>query len=214
MVRGLLTAALPVLAAAALAACASTMSRADCEVADWPALGFADGRSGAPAKVSDARLNACAGEGFSVDRAAFAAARQQGLAAYCTGAGGFDAGRLGLDYAGVCPAAAEADFLSGYEAGEKLHILVKAEEDALKSRKAALEALDRHAFLLKAIDKRAASSNIGNEDREAARQEAASRRRDIARLEQNLPKFEAAIEAARMARETYETELRAAGRIF
>lgn len=214
MLKGQLPRALPILTATALAACASSMSRADCETADWPALGFADGRSGVPAKVSDARLNACASEGFSVDRAAFGAARLEGLAAYCTPAGGFDAGRLGQDYAGVCPAAAEPDFLSGYEAGEKLHILVSAEEEAVKSYKTALEALDRHAFLLKAIDKRAASSNIGNEDREAARQEAASRRRDIARLEQNLPKIEAAIGSSRAAREAYEAELRAAGRIF
>jgi hypothetical protein len=194
--------------------CAGGMTRADCAAADWVALGFADGREGAPPKVSENRINACAGEGFAVDRAAFAKARQQGLAAYCTIAGGFDAGRLGQEYNKVCAPSDEPAFLAGYEDGEKLHTLVLAEREAERAHKAALDALDQHAFLLKAVDKRAASSTISNEDRESARQEAAYRRRDMARLEQNLPKMEAAVAKARAEREAFEQTLRALGRIF
>jgi hypothetical protein len=190
------------------------MTRADCEAADWAALGFAGGREGASAKDSEKRLNACVSDGFTVDRAAFAAARQEGLAAYCTSAGGFDAGRLGQDYNEVCAPGQEAEFLAGYEDGEKLHALVLAEQAAVRSHKAALDALDQHSFLLKAVDKRALSSTISNEDRESARQEAAYRRRDMARLEQNLPKMEAAIAKARAEREAFEQTLRALGRIF
>lgn len=197
-----------------LAACAGGMTRADCEGADWAALGFADGREGVPQKVAEKRLNDCAGDGFAVDRTAFAAARGEGLAAYCTAAGGFDAGRLGQDYHEVCAPAQETEFLAGYEDGGKLRELVLAERDAERARKAALDALDQHAFLLKAVDRRAASSTIDNEDRESARQEAAFRRRDIARLEQNLPKLEAAIAKARAEREAFEETLRASGRIF
>lgn len=211
MVRGLSTAAL---LAVALTACAGGMTHADCEAADWAALGFAGGREGAPLRDSEKRLNACASEGFAVDRAAFAAARQDGLAAYCTSAGGFDAGRLGQDYREVCAPSQEADFLAGYEDGEKLHALILAEREAERAHKAALDALDQHAFLLRAVDKRAASSTISNEDRESARQEAAYRRRDIDRLEQNLPKMDAAIAKARAEREAFEATLRASGRIF
>lgn len=210
MVRGLSAAALAILAAG----CAGGMTRADCESADWSALGFADGRSGAPEKRAESRLNDCAGSGYAVDRAAYAASRAEGLAAYCTAAGGFDAGRLGQDYFEVCPASSETDFLSAYEQGAKLHALMLAEGEAVRARKAALDALDQHAFLLKADEKRAASSTISNEGREGARQEAASRRRDIARLEQSLPKLEAAIAAARADREAFEAILRASGRIF
>ncbi len=197
-----------------VAGCAGGMTREDCEAADWAVLGFADGREGAPPKVSESRLNACAGEGFAVDRSAFAAARAEGLAAYCTSAGGFDAGRLGQEYHEVCPSAQEPEFLAGYEVGDKLHTLILAEQEAVRTHKAALDSLDQHAFLLKAIDKRAASSTISNEDRESARQEAAYRRRDIDRLEQNLPKMEAAISKARSEREQFEATLRASGRIF
>lgn len=210
MIRGLSIIAL----AACVAGCAGGMTRADCEAADWAALGFAGGRAGEPAKAADKRLESCARDGFAVDRAAYAAARTEGLAAYCTAAGGFDAGRLGGDYADVCPPTAELDFLIGYEDGAQLHALIGAEQDAERTHKAAIDALDQHAFLLKAVDKRAASSTISNEDRESARQEAAYRRRDIARLEQNLPKYKAAIEKARAAREAFEAVLRASGRIF
>ncbi|HBK90051.1 MAG TPA: hypothetical protein DDZ68_00120 [Parvularcula sp.] len=210
MIRGLIALA----AAAAVAGCAGGMKRANCAAADWAALGFADGREGAPLKVSENRLSACAAQGFAVDRTAFAAARREGLAAYCTPAGGFDAGRLGQDYNKVCAPEAEPAFLAGYADGERLYALLRAEQEAERARKAALDALDQHSFLLKAVDKRAMSSTISNEDREGARQEAAYRRRDIARLEQNLPKLEAAIAAARADREAFEAALRASGRIF
>jgi hypothetical protein len=210
MVRGLRAAALATL----LAGCAGGMTRADCESADWSALGFADGRSGARPKVAEERLNDCAGIGYLVDHAAYAAGRSEGLKAYCTAPGGFDAGRLGQEYFGVCPAPAEEVFLEAFDDGAKLYTLILAEREADRARKAAIDALDQHAFLLKAVEKRAASSTISNEGRESARQEAASRRRDIARLEQNLPKLEAAVAKARAEREAYEALLRASGRIF
>lgn len=210
MVRGLSAAAL----AALLTACAGGMSQADCQSTDWAALGFADGRNGSPPKVAEKRLNRCAGDGHAVDRAAYAAGRMEGLKSYCTAAGGFDAGRLGQDYFEVCPAAAEADFLPAFQEGARLHALVDAEREADRAYKAAISALDQHAFHLKAIEKRALSTTISNEGRESARQEAASRRRDIARLEGNLPKLEAATAAARAEREAYEAVLRASGRIF
>lgn len=210
MVRGLWAAALTAL----VTGCAGGMTQADCQSADWSALGFADGRSGSPAKFAEKRLSACAGDGYAVDRAAYAAGRVDGLKSYCTAAGGFDAGRLGQEYFDVCAPPIETEFLAAYEDGARLHAFVLAEREADRALKAAIGALDQHAFHLKAIDKRALSTTISNEGRESARQEAASRRRDIARLEANLPKLEAAIAAARGEREAYEAVLRASGRIF
>lgn len=210
MVRGLSAAAL----AALLAGCAGGMTKADCQSADWSALGFADGRSGADSKSAEKRLSECARGGYGVDRAAYAAGRAEGLKAYCTAAGGFDAGRLGEDYAGVCPAPAEAAFLPAYEEGARLFALIRAEREADRAYKAAVDALDQHAFHLKGIEKRALSQTISNEGRENARQEAASRRRDIARIEQNLPKLDSAAAQARADRAAFEAELRASGRIF
>ncbi len=210
MVRGLIAAALMAL----LSGCAGGMTAADCQSADWSAIGFSDGRSGASQKLSDKRLDDCAADGFAVDRAAYAAGRSEGLKAYCTAAGGFDAGRLGQDYFEVCPASAEVEFLAAYEEGAKLHALIRAEREADRAHKAAVDGLDQNAFHLKAVERRAASPTISNEGREIARQEAASLQRDLARLEQNLPKLEAALKKARAEREAYETLLRASGRIF
>lgn len=210
MIRGLSSAAL----AGFLSGCAGGMTQADCQSADWSALGFADGRSGASARLADKRLNDCAGSGYAIDRASYAAGRSEGLKAYCTAAGGFDAGRLGQEYFEVCPASAEAEFLTAFGEGAKLHALIRAERDADRALKAAIDGIDQNAFHLKAIERRAVSSTISNEGRETARQEAASLRRDLARLEQSVPKLEAAIAGARAEREAYETLLRASGRIF
>jgi hypothetical protein len=210
MARGLIAAAL----AALLTGCAGGMTKADCQSADWSALGFADGRSGASAKLAEKRLNDCAGGGHAVDRAAYAAGRSAGLKAYCTAAGGFDAGRLGQEYLDVCSAPDEEEFLAAFEEGAKLHALIRAENEANRALKAAVDGIDQNSFLLKSVERRAASSTISYEGRETARQEAASLRRELARLEQNLPKLEAAIATARAEREAYETSLRASGRIF
>ncbi len=210
-----MTRGLSVLALAALVSgCAGGMTTADCEAADWAALGFADGRSGARPKLAEGRLGDCTSKGYAVDRAAYAAARTEGLSAYCTGAGGFDAGRLGAEYFDVCPASAEPGFLAGYTEGAQLYVLIAAEQAAGREQRAAVEALDQHRFLLRAVDKRASSSTINNEDRENARQEAAFRRREIVRLEQDLPKLGEAIAKARATRTAHEEALRASGRLF
>lgn len=197
-----------------LAGCAGGVSVADCQSADWSVIGFSDGRAGVRPKLAEQRLGACAARGYAVDRAAYSVARNEGLAAYCTSAGGFDAGRLGGEYFDVCPAAAEPEFLAGFDQGAELYKLILAEQTAERERRAATDALDQHRFLLKAVDKRAGSSTISNEGRESARQEAAFRRREIARLEQNLPKIDEAIAKARATRAAHEDALRASGRLF
>lgn len=210
MVRGLIAALLTAL----VSGCAGGMTRADCESADWSAIGFADGRKGVSARSAEKHLMDCSGGGYAVDRAAYAEGRSEGLKAYCTTAGGFDAGRLGQEYFNVCPPAEEKSFLAAFEDGARLHALILAERDADRALKAAVDGLDQSAFHLKSIEKRAASPTISYEGRESARQEAASLRRDLARLEQTLPRLEAAFAKARADREAYEALLRASGRIF
>ncbi|MET3664217.1 DUF2799 domain-containing protein [Caulobacter sp. 1776] len=118
--RSLLVGVLVVVAAVVTSSCA-TMSKEDCQVADWRAVGDRDGGRGAPASKIDAYGKACAKAGVTPDASLYEQGRDQGLTRYCTEANGFWEGRQGRTYANVCPASAEAEFLPAFADGERVY---------------------------------------------------------------------------------------------
>lgn len=197
----------PPIVAALIAGCAGGMTKTECANADWAALGLADGRAGARPKLSEQRREACASEGFSIDLAAYEAARAEGLKTYCTPKGGFDAGKEGAEYFDACAGETEMRFLESFALGEKLHALTEAKEKAVSDYEAAVADLDQHHYLLRVSEKRYLKPSISNEDREQERQDAEFRRREIARIEGKLPQMLDEIEAAKTALEAYRIEL-------
>ena len=199
--------AAPVVFAVMLAGCAGGMSTSECASADWSALGLADGRSGAAPKLVEQRREACAAGGHEADLAAYDAARAEGLAAYCTSKGGFEAGKAGGEYFGVCPKEAEIEFLESFALGGELRELTAATEKAVEDYEKAVAELDQHIYLLRVAEKRYVKPSITNEDRELERQDAEFRRREIARIESRLPGMLDQIEVTRKAVQTYRIEL-------
>lgn len=195
---------------ALLAGCAGGMTTAECAGADWSALGFEDGRAGAAAEIFDKRREDCAGAG-PVDADAYELARIAGLKTYCTAEGGFAAGRKGDEYDDVCPAEAENVFVASFAQGRKLFELTAEKDGAVTVYEAAIADLDQHRYLLKVSEKRALKPSITNEDREMERQDAAWRKREIARLENKIPQMLKAIETAGAALDAYRDELKSAG---
>jgi hypothetical protein len=118
--RLLITAAAAAGAALALGSCA-TMSAEQCMAGDWSGQGYVDGQSGLTMSRLDEHAEACAKHGISPDAASYAAGRRQGLVHYCTPPKGFEAGRTGSAYAGVCPSDLEADFIPAYRDGQIVH---------------------------------------------------------------------------------------------
>lgn len=204
------SAAAPIVAAL-LAGCAGGMTTAECASADWAAIGLEDGRSGARPKLFDQRREACEDAGASVDMAAYTAARNEGLKTYCTAKGGFDAGKTGADYSGLCRGDDEIQFLESFALGGKLQALTEAKDKAAKDYDAAIADLDQHNYLLRVSEKRNSKSSMSNEDREQERQDADFRRREIARIENRLPQMLDEIENARSALEAYRIELLSMG---
>jgi len=194
-----------------LAGCAGGMTRAQCEGADWEALGFADGAAGARPKMFEERAKDCAGAGSGADALAYETGRARGLGSYCSRQGGFAAGRAGREYEGVCAADAAPVFLEAFELGARLGELARNKEKAVSDYESAMTALDQHRYFLRVAERRYAKASISNEDREKERLEAEYRRREIARLEGNMPKFLDEIDAARKALDAYRTELAAMG---
>ncbi len=105
-----------------LGAC-STMSREECLVSDWQAVGFEDGARGNSADRIGQHRKACADYGVTPDLAAYRRGRDEGLQHYCTPQNGFNLGSSGGTYAGVCPEAMASEFSTAYGEGRRLHDL-------------------------------------------------------------------------------------------
>ncbi len=104
----------------------ATLSKDECQNADWRMIGYEDGAKGREASKLGQHREACADHGITPDMSAYLTGRDQGLEQYCTGQRGFNEGRDGESYEGVCPANLEDGFLYGYEAGRLLYLARKA----------------------------------------------------------------------------------------
>lgn len=106
---------------ATLPAGCATMSQDECLSGDWARVGYLDGADGDPPSRIEDHAQACAAYGVRPDVAAYMAARERGLVAYCTPPRGFREGRTGREYFGVCPPPLAGGFLAGYEDGLRVH---------------------------------------------------------------------------------------------
>lgn len=113
---------LAALAALVLSGCAS-MSAEECMTADWRTIGFEDGAKGLPAASIARHRKACAKAGVTADQRAYEAGRQDGLVEFCRPTQGYEYGRRGGHYQGVCPADLEDAFLQAYEDGRHYYEL-------------------------------------------------------------------------------------------
>ena len=95
----------------------AVMSESQCKNADWYLVGEQDGRAGeTPARLSK-YYETCAEYGITPDRDKYTAGYEQGLTFYCTAQNGYQQGRGGRQYQGVCPQRAQINFMIGYELG-------------------------------------------------------------------------------------------------
>lgn len=107
------------------------IGRDECQVADWRMVGLEDGAQGAPPDAIGRYRKACAEHGVVPDLNAYMDGRREGLQSYCTAGNGFNVGSQGYEYAGVCPANVEHEFLDAYSSGHKLYELETAAATAL-----------------------------------------------------------------------------------
>lgn len=132
-----------ILATIGLAGCAG-MSEQACLVTDWRSVGFEDGVAGRCAGSIGSYRNACGKHGISPDLAEYRAGHEEGVEVYCRAGNGFEVGRRGSRYAGVCPADLEPGFLAAYSDGRQLYeyeAAVRAIENQIAARHRRLEEL-------------------------------------------------------------------------
>jgi hypothetical protein len=182
-------------AALAMGSCA-TMSEEQCLAGDWSGQGYADGQSGLTMSRLDEHAEACAKHGVTPDAAAYAAGRRQGLVQYCTPWKGFEVGRTGSGYAGVCPSELEADFMPAYHDGQIVHEVEQALANArgrVDSLGARLEELDDK---ITAKQAEARADGLTDEQRDQIRNRIAEIRRERADTERDWRRAQDAIDDA------------------
>ncbi|MEM9170529.1 MAG: DUF2799 domain-containing protein [Pseudomonadota bacterium] len=176
--------------------CASVMTEEECAVADWGALGEIDGANGEIAERFDERASRCREFGFGVDADSYFAGRTAGLETYCLPETGFAEALDGRAYQGVCPPEAEPAFLEEYALGEELRIRQLAYDEAVADYERALEELRDNRYELRRARSRYEENVLSDEERAELRDNIRLYRREIERLEDDLPLLEVDIERA------------------
>lgn len=87
--------------AALLPACAS-ISEDECAAGNWDDLGYRDGLSGVSRGQIAEYSTKCSEYGFDTDSRSYERGYERGLSLYCIPEKGFDKGRSGSSYNGVC----------------------------------------------------------------------------------------------------------------
>lgn len=132
-----------VVAVVTLPGCA-TMSEQACLATDWHSAGFEDGVAGRSVGSIGRYREACADYGIAPDLAEYRAGYAEGVEVFCRPTNGFEVGRRGYRYQGVCPANLEGDFLAAYNDGHQLYELesnLRAVDNQIAARHKRLENL-------------------------------------------------------------------------
>lgn len=100
-----------------LAGSCATLSEDQCQTGDWAGIGYSDGANGHGTGRFGDHAKACEQFGVVPDQAVYMTGRARGLTVYCQPGRGFQVGRSGNSYGGVCPTSLEGPFLGGYSDG-------------------------------------------------------------------------------------------------
>ena len=175
--------------ASLLCGCAA-MSESECVTADWHEVGQRDGRDGRVMTHLEKYYDACAQFGIYPDDKAYREGREQGLAVYCTEDSGYQEGRIGQGYRGVCPVGLEPYFLDGYNVGISVRQALQSVhrvDHGIHSRREEIRSLNAEIDELESPDDDADTSK--EQDRSAA-DKLKDMYRELGRLEAELERLQ------------------------
>ena len=129
------------LAVFGLSACAN-MNQAQCETANWQAIGYEDGVSGVRDSQFSQHRQECAAHGVTANIDDYLKGHNEGSQQYCTHSNGFFLGIKGKNYNRNCPEELVPLFLSGLNDGKQIYSAQReldAKDDALERLFARIE---------------------------------------------------------------------------
>ncbi len=187
-----------------LGGCAKMMNENQCLVADWRTVGYEDGSAGRNEQWLAKRSEACAEYGVAPNMDQYLLGRAQGLEAFCQPRRGFDLGSRGNRYENVCPANLEPAFLNALQDGRGLRdrraILMDLER-AVSSAYADLKTLDEEITANTVT--LATAEDMTNQERIDYALDLKNMAEERGRIQSDLPKMEADLEAARYDLDMY-----------
>lgn len=161
-----------------LGSCA-TMSEDQCRVGDWGGQGLRDGSAGLPMSRLDDHAKACGKHGVAPDVTPYRSAREDGLRTYCRLERGFEEGRAGRSYHGVCRAEEEAEFLPAFSDGSRLHAAESALESAASELNSAVAWIEDREDKLEAKQRELGEDGKTDAERERIRERIAEVRGEL-----------------------------------
>jgi hypothetical protein len=120
----------------------ATMSKEECQQADWYLKGVDDASIGYPLDRVVEHGKACARVHVVPDMKAYRSGHEKGARLFCVPPKGYIFGRAGGVYSGLCPADLEPAFLTAYHDGQELftiEIKIKSLESELNGNHNAIE---------------------------------------------------------------------------
>lgn len=178
----------------------SGMSKDECLVSNWYAIGYEDGVRGAPADTIGRHRKDCAKHGVAPNMQAYQQGRNEGLTIFCQPSKGFNVGARGYGYSGVCPRELEPEFLTAYNSGRKLYEL----ESSVSYTNRQLHAKKQHLRKLKHVMIDTAAALVSDQTTPQDRAHLLAESHDLARKHGEL---EAEIDALEHDRIVQEDEL-------
>jgi hypothetical protein len=106
-----------------ISGCATGLSKEECQTADWHTIGYEDGVRGLSESRITTHRKACAKHGVTLMLNAYRGGWDKGIARYCQPGNGYQQGRSGRQYSGICPETLESDFLQAYRDGRSRYEL-------------------------------------------------------------------------------------------
>ncbi len=127
----LLVISLSIASAVLLSSCA-TLSKEQCMVGDWQAIGYNDGVAGYSSDRLTSHAKACAKASIAPDYQAWERGRQIGLKQYCTVDNAYNVGLRGNTLNNVCPVAIANTLRQRHQQGLEIYTLTKQLEESEK----------------------------------------------------------------------------------
>ncbi len=115
--------------------CAS-ISKEECEVGDWAAIGEKDGAKGVKSKKFYSYVKECKEFGITADKKAYDKGYNNGVKTFCTPSNGYDLGSKGRSNPNVCPKGMSAAFAAAHKKGMRIYDVksqIKKKESKIES---------------------------------------------------------------------------------
>ncbi|MBT6033059.1 MAG: DUF2799 domain-containing protein [Kordiimonadaceae bacterium] len=190
-----------------LSACATTMNKDQCLIADWRTIGYEDGSLGRGEQWLSKRGEACAEHGVAPDLNQYLLGRSDGLQTFCRPRRGFDLGSRGVRYEYVCPPELEEVFLVAYQDGSGLRdrrIYLNQLEDTLATAHVDVDALEQ---LIIDNTLTLATAQMTNQERIDYALELKNMAEDRGRIQASIPQIQADLDAAHHDLEAYSASI-------